>query len=407
MNDLNLDKLRVQRDATGGLKVKLARRRPRWHWALLAAAIAVVVWLLLPSSAALQTSQVVSAWPSQQYELLNATGYVVARRKTAVSSKGTGRVEWIGPSEGDHVKEGDVVARLESHDVAASYRAAVANTAVAAAGVATARSEFDDANTNLGRMQLLFSKKLVSLLNLQDGRSRVARAKAALESAQASLAAARANEEYAHSNLDYTQIRAPFDGTVIARSANLGDIITPLSSAADAKGAVLVLADMSTLEVDADVSESALSQLKTGQPCEIALDAFPERRFRGEVSVVVPAVNRSSATVTTKVRILDADGSILPDMSARVSFLSQGLGGTAQSQPVLAVNPAAIVQRDGHDVVYVVADGGRAREVAVNTGATLGAVREISGTLKSGDTVVLAPGHGVRDGSRLKLAAER
>ena len=191
---------------------------------------------------------------------------------------------------------------------------------------------------------------------------------------------------------------------MISRNANIGDIVTPVSSSADAKGSLLELADMSTLEVNADVSEASLAKIKVGQPCEITLDAFPERRFRGEVSVVVPAVNRSSATVTTKVRILDTDPSILPDMSARVSFLSQRVD-AEQNKPVLAVNPSALAERGGRRVVYV-PDADLAREVPVTTGATLGAVVAVEGALKVGDTVVLEPGK-IVNGSRIKLAAER
>ncbi len=402
MKDLDLDKLRVHRAVGKGSATISRRRRPIWRWLALTAAVAAATyWVLLqPDTTEVKTSQVVSAWPSQQYVLLNSTGYVVARRKAAVSSKGTGRVEWIGPSEGAYVREGDLIARLESRDVAASYRASVANTAVAEAAVSTARSELEDARTNLERMKILFSKNLVSQVNLQDARSRYERASAGLESATASLAAARANEEFARSGFDYTQIHAPFNGIVIQRSANVGDIVTPLSSAADAKGAVLVLADMSTLEVDADVSEASLSDIRVGQPCEIALDAFPDRRFRGEISVIVPTVNRSSATVTTKVRILDPDPIILPDMSARVSFLSQALDPAVQNKPVLAVNPAAIVRLGERNVVYVV-DGDRVREVAVTPGADLGAVRAVTGPLKAGDSVVLAPAHRLSDGGPL------
>jgi len=405
LKDIDLNKLRVNRTGIGTAAApRRARRLKPWQWA-----VAVLVFFLLiglwPKAAEVQSTQVVSAWPSQQYQLLNSTGYVVAQRKAAVSSKGTGRVEWIGVDEGDHVKEGTVLARLESHDVAASYQAATANAAVAAAALPSAQNELDDAQRNLDRMTVLFNKRLVPQLNLQDAQSRMARARASISSAKASLEAARANEQLARTNLDYTQIKAPFDGVVIARSANVGDIVTPLSSAADAKGAVLTLADMTSLEVDADVSESALSTIHVGQPCEIVLDAFPDRRFRGEVSVVVPTVHRASATVTTKVRFLDADDKILPDMSARVAFLSQAVD-NAQQKAVLAVSPQAIIEHGEKSEVFTVGADGRAHAVVVKPGATLGAVREVAGDLKAGETLVLDASK-ISDGRRLKLAAVR
>ena len=404
MNDIDLGKLRVNRDGKAAPKASGKRGLQRKHL-LIGAGVLLLVYMLVPSAAPVQTTQVVTAWPSQQYLLLNSTGYVVARRKAAVASKGTGRVEWLGVSEGDTVKEGTVVARLESRDVEATFRAAAANTAVAAAALTTAQNELEDAQRNLDRFNVLFKKKLVSLLNMQDAKSRHARAVASQASAKAALDAAKANEEYARSGVEYTQIRAPFDGVVISRSANVGDIVTPLSSAADAKGAVVVMADMSTLEVDAEVSESSLASIKVGQPCEIVLDAFPDRRYRGEVSVVVPAVNRSSATVTTKVRILDADASILPDMSARVGFLSQAVD-VANQKPVLAANPDAITGEGADSRVYVVDAEGRVRAVPVKAGVQLGGVREIQGELKTGETLVLNPGS-LRDGKRVKLAAAK
>jgi HlyD family secretion protein len=402
LKELDLGKLRVDRSGT---VINTSKRRKfdrRYLW-LLAGVLAVGFFVLKPTVTPVQTTQIVSAWPSQQYLLLNSTGYVVARRKAAVAPKGTGRVEWIGVSEGDHVSAGSVVARLESRDVQASYQAATANAAVASAQLLNARNDLEDAERNLDRANKLFAKHLVSLLYLQEAKSRYARASASSASAEASVDAARANASFARSGVEYTEIKAPFDGVVISRSADVGDIVTPLSSAADAKGAVLVLADMSRLEVDAEVSESSLASVHVGQPCEIVLDAFPERRYRGEIAVIVPKVNRASATVTTRVRILDNDPAILPDMSARVSFLSQPAD--AQQQAVLAVNPQAIAESEGRSWVYTLADDARVRAVPVTVGALLGAVRAITaistGELKAGDAVVLAPGK-LRDGARIK-----
>ena len=134
---------------------------------------------------------------------------------------------------------------------------------------------------------------------------------------------AEANARNAEVAVDYTQIRAPFDGVILSKSANVGDMVTPFSSAADSKGAVVTMADMSTLEVEADVSESSLAKIRVGQPCEITLDALPGERFRGRISRMVPTVDRAKATVMTKVQFEAIDPRVLPEMSAKVSFLSQ------------------------------------------------------------------------------------
>lgn len=419
MNEIDVHRLKM--DRVTPVYAAPRRRRRGWRWLLLLAVAGAAAgsyyyyfpaqalenarqvgeWAYHPFKAPVQTTQVVSAWPSEQFLILNSTGYVVPRRKAAVASKASGRVEWLGVNEGDHVKEGSVVARLESSDVRATHRGAVANVAVSAAAVTTARTELADATRDFARIEALFKKGLVPETNLLDATSRVERAKASVESAEAALQAARADEEYARSAVDYTEIRAPFDGVVIARSVNVGDIVTPMSSAADVKGAVLTMADMSTLEVDADVSESSLSLVHVNQPAEITLDAYPAKRFRGEVSVVVPSVNRASATVTTKVKFLDPDGTIMPDMSTRVGFLSQQVD-AEQSGPVMAVNPDAIVTRNGTSQVFAITPFGKARAVTVTIGELFGTLRKVDGPLKVGDTLILNPGS-LKDGDSVKL----
>jgi HlyD family secretion protein len=403
VNEIDLSKLKVDRQASAAPKL-IQRSRLRWWHAVPVLLLGLLAWrLVFPAPVLVQTTQVVSAWPSQQYLMLDATGYVVARRKAAVASKGTGRVEWLGASEGDHVKAGTVVARLESSDVSAGYQAAAANSDVAASAVGSALTELNDADVNLQRVSILYNKGLVAQMNLREAMSRFSRAKSAVTSARASLAAARANQDNARSAVNNTEIRAPFDGVVIARSANVGDIVTPLSSAADAKGAVMVMADMSTLEINADVSESSLSSIRVGQPCEITLDAFANRRFRGEVSAIVPTINRASATVTTKIRIFDATAGILPDMSARVSFLSQAVPASAQ-KAVLAVDPKAIRGSESGNEVAVISTDLSVQIRKVVLGATLGDVVAVRGALKAGDVLVLSPSEKLASGDRVTVA---
>jgi HlyD family secretion protein len=392
MSDVDLGRLRVERD-----ELKLTQRtrgfRIRW-WMVVIVLVAAGggYYLKFPPPLAVATTQVVLAYSSQQYVVLNSTGYVVARRRAAVASKGSGRVEWLGVTEGSRVKKGQLIARLESRDVEATLQNAIANTGVAAANVESAQADLSNVKVQQQRSQSLFEQHFVSQTALDDARARTLRAAAAVNSAQAAWRAARANENFARSAVDYTRLTAPFDGVVISRSANVGDVVTPLSSAADSKGAVAILADMSTLEVNADVSESSLAAIRIGQPCEIVFDAYPDKRYRGVVATIVPTVNRSSATVTTKVRIIDPDDGILPDMSAKVSFLSQATD-RANEQPRLAVNPDAIVARANRQVVFRVGNDGRAHELAVNPGAMLGEVRALDLSAHTGlnPTVAATP----------------
>jgi multidrug efflux pump subunit AcrA (membrane-fusion protein) len=181
-------------------------------------------------------------------------------------------------------------------------------------------------------------------------------------------------------------------------------MVTPFSSAADSKGAVVTMADMSTLEVEADVSESSLSKISVGQPCEITLDALPGARFRGTVSRIVPTVDRAKATVMTKVRFEAIDPRVLPEMSAKVSFLSQPV--TAEQQkPLIAVSPDALTQRDGKSVVFVVRDN-VAVPVPVIAGGKIGDVTAVAGDIKTGEKAVLAPPPDLKPGSQVRIAAK-
>ena len=352
----------------------------------------------------MQTTPIVTAYPSQQFVILNSTGYVVAQRKAAISSKASGRLEWLGVAEGSRVKAGDIIARLDARDVQAQLEGAAANVQVASAALEQAQAENRDASASLKRTQDLIAQKFVSASALDQAKARADRAVAGISSAKAALLAAEANTRNAHVAVDYTVIRAPFDGVILSKSANVGDMVTPFSSSVDSKGAVVSMADMSTLEVEADVSESNLSKIRAGQPCEITLDALPDARFRGTVSRIVPTVDRAKATVMTKVRFDEIDPRVLPEMSAKVSFLSQPIT-AAQQVPVIAVNPAAFAQREGRTVIYVVHDDSVA-ERTVTPGLKIGDLTAVSGDLKSGEKAVLRPGPELREGSSVGTAAK-
>ncbi|MDP2322924.1 MAG: efflux RND transporter periplasmic adaptor subunit, partial [Gammaproteobacteria bacterium] len=191
---------------------------------------------------------------------------------------------------------------------------------------------------------------------------------------------------------------------VLTKAANVGDVVTPFSSALDAKGAVVTMADMSTLEVEADVSEANLSQVKVGQPVEVQLDALPGMRFRGVVNRMVPTVDRAKATVMTKIRFLEPDPRVLPEMSAKVSFLSREVA-EAERAPRLAVNPAVAVARAGRNVAYRI-DHDKVVELEIQTGARIGDLVEVLRGPQAGDKLVLRPGERLQDGAAIKSASK-
>ncbi|MBB2919932.1 efflux RND transporter periplasmic adaptor subunit [Cupriavidus alkaliphilus] len=402
MADHDLSRLKIDRQAAAsGVHI-----RPRRRWVRYAAVAVVLLALAgiairLAGPRPVQTATVTSAYPTQNFTLLNATGYVVPQRKAAVASKAQGRLEWLGVLEGSRVKKDEVIARLESKDVAASFAQAQAQVQVAQANLALQQAELKDAEVNLRRSRVLIVPNAISRTQYDADVARFDKARASVNSSRASVASARANARAAEVAVEQTVVRAPFDGVVLVKHANVGDNITPFSAAADTKGAIVTIADMETLEVEADVAEANIARIRVDQPCELLLDALPGLRLAGQVSRIVPTVDRSKATVLVKVRFVDRDARVLPDMSAKIAFLSRAA--TAQDrQPVVAVQPAAIATRDGRQVVYVVRDG-KAHEMTVKTGDKLGELVAVQG-VKPGDVVVLSPGDQIGDGSRVSTA---
>jgi RND family efflux transporter MFP subunit len=397
----DLAALRIDRSA--GPIVRRRRRRWLWLGAIAFAGAAGGAWYAMqPRVASVQATPVVTAYPSQQHALLNATGYVVAQRKAAIASKATGRVEWLGVAEGSVVKAGEVIARLDNRDVLAQAQGAQANVQAAHAALEQARAEEWEAGTALRRNKELLAKGFVSQAAVDAAKMRADRAVAGVANAKASIAVAEAAARNTQVAVDFTLIRAPFDGVILSKSANVGDMVTPFSSAADSKGAVVTMADMSTLEVEADVSESSLSRIKVGQPCEITLDALPDTRFRGHVSRIVPTVDRAKATVMTKVRFDAIDPRVLPEMSAKVSFLAQEIT-DEQQKPLLAVNAEAVVNRYGKPVVLAIREG-KAIEVPVTSGSRIGELVAVTGELKSGEKVVARPAPSLEPGTLVQVA---
>ncbi|MBK8325276.1 MAG: efflux RND transporter periplasmic adaptor subunit [Betaproteobacteria bacterium] len=402
MSAQDLSKLHIDRTA----KSFGPRRRPRWvKWAVGAAVVAAIAafmaWRGANAPVTIDVATVTTAFPSQGFTLLNATGRVVAQRKAAVSTKATGRLEWLGVQEGSRVKAGEVIARLESLDVSAARHSSFAAVKAAKANLEQGEAERRDAESALRRAQDLYAKKFIAESALDTARARHEKALASISSLKAAIGVAEANARSASVTVEQTLIRAPFDGVVLTKNANVGDIITPFSSATDSKGAVVNMADMDTLEVEADVSEASIGKIVVGMPAEIQLDAYPEARLAGEVSRIVPTVDRSKATLLVKVTFKEKDARVLPDMSAKVGFL-QRAAKDDERKAVTAVRPEAVAKRGDRSVVFVLDKESIAKEVAVTAGRKLGDLLEVTG-VKAGDKVALSPPEKLRDGGAVAL----
>ena len=399
MSTPDLSKLTISRDQ----KVFTGKKKSYKKWIVLALlVVAVGAFLALRGGGKLEVESgvVASAYPSQSITALNATARVTAQRKAAVSTKATGRLEFLGVQEGSVVKAGDVLARIESKDVNATLDQAQANLRASKANLEQGMAEMRDAESNLRRSEDLALKNFISSSTLDSAKARFDKARAVVASLNGAIGVAEANVRAANVSVEQTLIRAPFDGVVLTKNANVGDIITPFSSAADSKGAVVNMADMDTLEVEADVSETSISKISVGQSVEIQLDAFPDIRLLGTVSRTVPTVDRSKATLLVKITFAERDKRVLPDMSAKVSFLTRPLK-AEERKSVTAVQVAAITKRDGKDVVFLI-DNNIVKLTPITVIGKVGDLSQISG-VKPGDKVVLNATEKLKDGATVAI----
>ncbi|MBJ6800409.1 efflux RND transporter periplasmic adaptor subunit [Geomonas propionica] len=398
LNKLTIDK---QRYTPGGGAPR--KRRTLVITVLVLLALVLGLWTLASRrSVEVEVATVSLVYPSQTFSLLNASGYVVAQRKAAVASKATGRLEWLGVEEGSVVRAGQLLARLENRDVAAQKGQAAAALSAARDTLEQAKVERTDAARALSRAKELIGQGIIAQADFDTAQARYQRAVAAAAAAQANINGAQSALGGAEASLDYTLIRAPFDGVVLTKNADVGDIVSPLAAAANAKAAVVTMADMGSLQVEADVSEANLAKVKVGQPCEILLDALPDVRFRGALYTIVPTADRSKGSVMVKVRFLDQDKRILPEMSAKVAFLERELK-KGEATPRVALPPSAVVHRDGKNYVFKVVQD-RASLTPVVLGAKLGDMVEVGSGVKAGDRIATKPLDKLRDGSRVKTA---
>jgi RND family efflux transporter MFP subunit len=387
----DLSKLKIDKDKAA-LRQRSRKRIPYPVLILFGVLIVVVLYILGLFTSALKVRAVTitEVFPSQAFTVLDASGYVVPQRKSALASKVTGRLIWLGVEEGSRVKRDQVVARLESQDVAAAREQAIAN-------LDQAQVELRDATLAFNRYKELLAKGVIARATYDAVLARYEKAVAGVEAAEAVL-------KEATISLEYTMIRAPFAGVVLTKNADIGDIVTPIGAAANAKSAVVTIADMDSLQVEVDVSESNIGKIKISQPCEVQLDALPGQRFRGVIHMIVPTADRSKATVMVKVRFLDKDSRILPEMSAKVAFLSRPTTPEEQ-RPRIAVSQSALAKRKGQESVFLI-QGRRVAETPVRLGAQIGEMVEVLEGVKTGDQVVLDPPGKLRDGSRITIIEE-
>ena len=389
----DLSKLRLDRDAPAAS----AEGRGPLPWILGVVALVLVAgvagFFLLPRGTEVSVALAESAGGGQASASgISANGYVVARTKASVSAKVPGRLSYLGVTEGSVVKKGEVIARLENQDFAAARDAA-------RAAVARSEAQLAQAKRDLTRAQALRDRQVISDTDLENERTKESMQEAQLreDKAQAALADA---------NLENTMVRAPFAGTVLRKDAEVGETVAPSSAGGGlTRTAIVTMADLTTLEVEVDVNEAYIARITNAQPAHIVLDAYPDTSFRGRVRQVVPTADRDKATVQVKVSILDHDPRILPEMGAKVVFEESASPSSATPAAVVerVLVPKGALVRDANGARVWLVEDGRAHAKSVEPGLERGERVEIRSGLSGGESVILDPPAGLRDGARVRI----
>src|SRR6476659_1591910 len=336
--------------------------------------------------------------------VLDATGYVVARRMATVSSKITGKVREVLIEEGQHVDAGQVLATLDPIDANAERDLASAQLAAARSQAGSVQAQLRQADADAVRLGNLVKQQLVSRAQYDQAVAQRDALRAQLATAQHNAKVASDQLRIAGNGVDNTIVRAPFSGVIIAKAAQPGEIVSPLSAGGGfTRTGIGTIVDMDSLEVEVDVGEAYIGRVHPKMPTQATLNAYPDWKIPGEVIAIIPTADRGKATVKVRVGLNVRDPRIVPDMGVRVSFLEQAQPQQAVHKAGVLAPAAAIVQRDGKDVAFTVADG-KARIHAVNLGRTLGDDREVLSGLDGGDVVIIEPPEKLQDGAIVRVA---
>ncbi|OWQ83002.1 efflux transporter periplasmic adaptor subunit [Roseateles terrae] len=383
---------------------------PTWAWItgaglLVLALLAAGGWWWWRSAQVpeVQTGSVASRSAGGGNAVLQATGYVTARRSATVSTQITGTLTEVLFEEGDKVTKGQVLARLEDHALRAALEASRASVKSAQANVEALRAQWLQAQSDLRRQEELSASGMTTRQAAEQARTAVNSYAAQLEARRREVEAAVAQSAQTQVNFDYTVVRAPFSGVITAKAAQVGEIVSPLSAGGGfTRTGVGTIVDMDSLEVDVDVNEAYIGQVKADMPAEAVLDAYPDWRIPAHVIAVVPAADRGKATVKVRVALEQKDQRLVPDMGVRVSFLAARAETAAAPPPGVLVPRSAVVTRNDAPAAFVL-NGERAELRRLRTGTPVGEQAVVLEGLKAGETVVLSPPETLKSGDEVRV----
>ncbi|HEX7338617.1 MAG TPA: efflux RND transporter periplasmic adaptor subunit [Rhodanobacteraceae bacterium] len=406
-----LAQLRIEREHRDD-----ARPARRWPWlivvgVLVLALIASGIWWWTSARAVtVHTATAVAPTASQASggAILQATGYVTARREATVSAQIVGTLTQVLIEEGDHVKKGQVLATLNSSAQSAELNAAKAGLSAAQATLHEYQVDLAQAQRESHRQQTLVAKHLVSVQQAEQAQTAAASAQAKVGAQRAQVKSAQAQVKLAQVDYDYTFVRAPFAGVVTQKSAQVGEIVAPAAAGGGfTVTGIATIVDMRSLEVDVDVNEAYISRVKPNMPATAVLDAYPDWKIPAHVIAIVPTADKGKATVKVRVALDKRDPRILPNMGVRVSFLEAAPKQVAQAPKGVLVPATAIVERQHENVVFVVSDGAAKAVPVTPAPPTYGDMSLLPKGVAAGAEVVAKPPAGLADGMRVKKAENR
>jgi RND family efflux transporter MFP subunit len=336
--------------------------------------------------------------------LLNASGYVTPRRRATIAAKITGRVTAVNFDEGMHVREGFVLATLDDSDVRRALDSAVADRDTAHAAIEDFEVQLKNAITELRRAQELQAAGVQSQETLDNARTAADSLRAKIALAKQQVIGTQARIAEAQQAVDNCVIRAPFDGIVVSKDAQVGEMVSPISAGGGfTRTGIATIVDMNSNEIEVDVNEAYIARVLPGQPVTAVLDAYPDWQIPSQVRTVIPTADRQKATVKVRISFLKLDPRILPDMGIKVSFLGdepeQKSGAAA---PVTRIPQDAVRDENGKKIVFTVKEG-RLERRAVTIGGTRGTDAEIFAGISAGDTVVVKGPANLRDGETVEI----
>jgi RND family efflux transporter MFP subunit len=373
--------------------------------------LAILVWFLIPSSEA-PTVEVAQARPAMAASpgatLLEASGYVVARREATVSSKITGRVTEVLIEEGQHVDAGQIIARLDGSNVAAALDQRTAEIRSAEANVRLARVTEANARAKLQRTQNLFKNGWISDQLLDDARAAYESAQDNAELAERQVRVAQASRSVAARNVDDTVVRAPFAGVVTVKAAQPGEIVSPVSAGGGfTRTGIGTIVDMHSLEVEVDVAEAYINRVSAGMPATVHLNAYPDWPIPAEVAAVIPTGDRSKATVKVRVRLKVEDPRIVPEMGAKVSFLNAAVAPTASPAGSVEIPADAIMPASKNRfAVFVIGQDLKLERRTIRPGPKRGDQQVVLTGLREGERIALGKLSELHEGMRVRLSGE-